>query len=553
MKQNILTIPVTADIQEEPLQKDGGVMFEHNATALCFQIAPEFRAETYQFYLEFVTVDGVMRTEYLVPDAQNEILFSIPQEVTQKMTALAILNIEEKGINGIPNQCIKQHRVRLYFSNLENTEKKIDANYAFSVNQLLEAIEKGTFRGAKGEKGDTGARGKDYILSTADKQEIADLMNKDHFGLPLYTRTYGSRKIVLSNTTNIADIRSLSITPNKMENPIKQAMITIGENILDSILNPEGYKRFAKGFNNFDRYTFYLKPNTEYTFSHLRPDLHRSNCFLAINGRTYYVSSTEEASKFKQEQHFTTVDKNESYFTYQYLLKNGPEYYQTILDKEWDGLALFETATTTYWFQDFKAPLYYLNDTYKDTFDFLTGKAIRRVKELTFPAETLIDEAFQEYHYSGGVLYAYEIFFPDDAPMKMDEYDLGYVQGLPKLQCFFEDDAALQTAFDNGENIEGVCMDTYYQSIIILSKKTMPELKKQLADLDATGQSLLVAYPSSTYKEQVSTPKTFLNASNCQKIYTAPYFADATITYSTNISEKTIELEERIKALENRL
>lgn len=43
--------------------------------------------------------------------------------------------------------------------------------------------------GSKGDKGDTGAPGADYVLTTADKQEIANLVNADTDIIPGYVRT----------------------------------------------------------------------------------------------------------------------------------------------------------------------------------------------------------------------------------------------------------------------------------------------------------------------------------------------------------------------------
>jgi hypothetical protein len=43
------------------------------------------------------------------------------------------------------------------------------------VFEDLTTEQKATLKGDKGDKGDTGADGKDYVLTTADKQEIAQL------------------------------------------------------------------------------------------------------------------------------------------------------------------------------------------------------------------------------------------------------------------------------------------------------------------------------------------------------------------------------------------
>ena len=159
MKQNIVEIQVPAGLSEAPEDAQGGVMYEHNATALRFLLDPVYIAPEYRYYLEFVTVNGVNRTDYLTPDEENAIEFSIPADITSQMTALCCLNIVSVNEDGKTEQLIKSKSVNLYFSVFENTEKKLAADYAFSVNALLEAIENGTFKGDKGDQGEQGEKG----------------------------------------------------------------------------------------------------------------------------------------------------------------------------------------------------------------------------------------------------------------------------------------------------------------------------------------------------------------------------------------------------------
>lgn len=162
MKQNILQVAVTAalDTPEETLS--AGKMYEHNATAICFTLEESLVLPEYRYYAEFVTASGTARTAYLTLDAHNQITVDLPMEVTAQMTALCVFNIVQIAENGKTEQVIKAKTVRLYFSSLENTDRLIDENHAFSVNQLLEAIHAGVFRGEQGiqgEKGDKGDKG----------------------------------------------------------------------------------------------------------------------------------------------------------------------------------------------------------------------------------------------------------------------------------------------------------------------------------------------------------------------------------------------------------
>lgn len=157
MKQNVIEIAVSPESAAEQ-EAQAGVMYEHNATAVRFVIDEAYVQSGYRYYVEFVTVNGVSRTAYLNPEA-GKLEVSLPLEVTSQMTALCILNIVQIAENGKTELLVKASRVRLYFSVLENTDKQIDADHAFSVNTLLEAIEKGTFKGDKGDRGERGPKG----------------------------------------------------------------------------------------------------------------------------------------------------------------------------------------------------------------------------------------------------------------------------------------------------------------------------------------------------------------------------------------------------------
>lgn len=179
MKQHIIQIPVNPPPFPEPSEISAGVMFEHNATALMFLLDASYRTPDYCCYAEFVTAKGVARTDYLTPNEAGEVLLALPQEITAQMYALCVLNLVRIDQSGKTEQLVKAQRVRLYFSELENTEKLLDADYAFSVNALLEAIHAGTFRGEKGETGAKGEKG-----DKGDPGEKGDKGDKGDKGAP---------------------------------------------------------------------------------------------------------------------------------------------------------------------------------------------------------------------------------------------------------------------------------------------------------------------------------------------------------------------------------
>lgn len=223
MKQNIVEIQVTEGFPEAPQETQGGVMYEHNATALRFLLDPVYIAPEYRYYLEFVTVNGVNRTDYLTPDEENAIEFSIPADITSQMTALCCLNIVSVNEAGKTEQLIKSKSVNLYFSVFENTEKKLAADYAFSVNALLEAIKNGTFKGEKGDQGEKGEKGDagvavDEIVSKASQNPVSSA------GIYAFVQQGRERKIIdyqvpaNETVTNIAFDRDLDNNPLALSN-----------------------------------------------------------------------------------------------------------------------------------------------------------------------------------------------------------------------------------------------------------------------------------------------------------------------------------------------
>lgn len=223
MKQNIVEIQVTEGFPEAPQETQGGVMYEHNATALRFLLDPVYIAPEYRYYLEFVTVNGVNRTDYLTPDEENAIEFSIPADITSQMTALCCLNIVAVNEAGKTEQLIKSKSVNLYFSVFENTEKKLAADYAFSVNALLEAIKNGTF---KGDKGDPGEKGDAEV--TIDETVTADSQNPvSSAGIYAFTRAGTERKIAHRQVVGAEEYQSLVIEQDTEGNAFSLGSVTL--------------------------------------------------------------------------------------------------------------------------------------------------------------------------------------------------------------------------------------------------------------------------------------------------------------------------------------
>ena len=244
MKQNIVEIQVPAGLSEAPEEAQGGVMYEHNATALRFVLDPVYIAPEYRYYLEFVTVNGVNRTEYLTPDEENAIEFSIPADITSQMTALCCLNVVAVNEAGKTEQLIKSKSVNLYFSVFENTEKKLAADYAFSVNALLEAIKNGTFKGEKGDPGEKGDAG-----VSVDETVTDDSQNPvSSAGLYSFVQQARERKVIDYQVPANETVSNIVFDRDLDNNPLALSNMTIYARLL---FEPKSDKAILRVSSNF--------------------------------------------------------------------------------------------------------------------------------------------------------------------------------------------------------------------------------------------------------------------------------------------------------------
>lgn len=152
MENKIISIDITPDSQGE-INENAGVMWEHNATTLKFNIAPDYVGD-YRYYMEYRSLIGTkVRTEYLILDTEtNTITFHIPVTMTCLRGVECYFNIISIDDDGNTVQVVKPRKFCLTFEYSPDTDNSIAND--FSINALFEAIRLGTFKGEKGEKGD---------------------------------------------------------------------------------------------------------------------------------------------------------------------------------------------------------------------------------------------------------------------------------------------------------------------------------------------------------------------------------------------------------------
>lgn len=150
---------------------NAGIMYEHKATDLVFEIAQEYISDSYRYYIDFVLPTGTVRTQYLTPDENNKISFTLPASLTRSMNMLCYFNVVEINADTYETEkLIKAKEVKLCFSVIASADDNLREEYDFSVNSLLEAVKNGDFKGDKGDKGDTGEKGEQGIKGDTGEQ-----------------------------------------------------------------------------------------------------------------------------------------------------------------------------------------------------------------------------------------------------------------------------------------------------------------------------------------------------------------------------------------------
>lgn len=159
MENKIISIDITPDNSAE-YTANAGVMWEHNATVIKFNIDKAFVGD-YRYYIEYRSLMGTkVRTEYLELNTEdNTITYNVPVTMSSLKGVDCWFNIVSIDSDGNTQQIIKSAKFTLTFDYSPDTDNHLCKVNDFSINSLLEAIRLGTFKGDKGDKGDTGAKG----------------------------------------------------------------------------------------------------------------------------------------------------------------------------------------------------------------------------------------------------------------------------------------------------------------------------------------------------------------------------------------------------------
>ncbi|MBQ4571666.1 MAG: hypothetical protein IJA80_00135 [Clostridia bacterium] len=178
MENKIISIDITPDSQGE-INENAGVMWEHNATTLKFNIAPDYIGD-YRYYIEYRSLMGTkVRTQYLALDTEaNTITYNIPMTMTCLKGVECYFNIISIDEDGNTVQVVKPRKFCLSFDYSPDTDNSIARENDFSINALLEAIRLGTFKGEKGDSITIDTKMSKYSENAVQNKVIVEYIQK---------------------------------------------------------------------------------------------------------------------------------------------------------------------------------------------------------------------------------------------------------------------------------------------------------------------------------------------------------------------------------------
>ncbi len=154
MEKRVISIDINPQMHQES-SENAGVMWEHNATTLVFNIDAKYIGD-YRYYIEYRSLIGTkVRTEYLELDTEtNTVTYNIPITMSSLRGVECFFNIVKINDDGQTQKVVKPKKFCLEFDYSPDTDNSIAKVNDFSINSLLEAIRLGVFKGDKGDKGE---------------------------------------------------------------------------------------------------------------------------------------------------------------------------------------------------------------------------------------------------------------------------------------------------------------------------------------------------------------------------------------------------------------
>lgn len=295
MENKIISINISPGNDEE-INENAGVMWEHNATSLVFSIDPSYVGD-YRYYIEYRSLMGTkVRTEYLELNREdNTVTYDIPVTMTSLCGVECFFNIVNINADGETVQVIKPKKFCLQFDYSPDTDNSLAKVNDFSINALLEAIRTGAFKGEPGEP----IANMDSSLSETSKNPVQNKVIYNAFNTLIadFEKAIESTKssieatmVKYANSNFVAKEDSKGLSSNDFTDEYKEKLDSVDENPATQITAIDESTEYGGSsvitFNDGNSLT--IKNGTK-----------GINGYTPVKGIDYYTESEKE--EFKNE------------------------------------------------------------------------------------------------------------------------------------------------------------------------------------------------------------------------------------------------------------
>ena len=559
MERKTISIDITPDTLDEAYEDKAGVMWEHNAVSIIFNIDPRFVGD-YRYYIEYRSFLGTLvRTVNLTLNkANNTVTYAIPAEMSSLMSVECFFNIVSVDGDGNTLQIIKPKRFCLDFGRAPDTDNTLAKINGFTVNSLLEAIRNGAFKGEKGDKGDA------YILTVEDRDDIALKINGEIYGLPYIREFESSDKTpvisVVSNETAkkftlrapITDLSNASEETPASYTSLSKIKLFIGKNEIEYLLDPNLYSTFKL---DPDRTNYYnvpiaLKPNTKYVL--VRYDSNINTIYSSIihpGGSNSFVSRTG-ATPQKDYLEFNT---DESGLVYIISTGIGSSFnsYKDILESSWYGLGIYELSKSTVISVELKNNMCAISDSNADTAELTSGRVIYDIEQFAVPSEFSKDAVTS---FTSGNMTVYRYKLPlTDTPDCQNDYNIVSTH-YKQMHSFIDSDSDLSKLLTSNGEYKGIYLDRVNGDIYLYTDRDPDAFAEFIAVQQALGTPVTVLYKMKySLIELITSSKITLNrgsrlkGENNEYIYCFPEEAVYSVSVNGDISDALNRILKKIE------
>ncbi|MCH5191776.1 MAG: hypothetical protein J1F23_06380 [Oscillospiraceae bacterium] len=556
MERKTISIDISPDTLDEAYREKAGVMWEHNAVSITFNIDSRFVGD-YRYYIEYRSFLGTLvRTVNLTLNkADNTVTYAIPAGMSSLMSVECFFNIVSVDGDGNTLQIIKPKRFCLDFDRAPDTDNTLSKINDFTVNSLLEAIRNGTFKGEKGDKGDS------YVLTDDDRADIALRINGDIYGLPYIREFESSDKTPIKAVSSNGTVKKFTIRPATSDlsaasedEPVpytsfSKIKLFIGKNEIEYLLDPDMYSTFkyysdACPTVNYRAVPISLKPNTKYALVRYSADLNNSASCIINSGATRHFAHKSNAGVQIDYMEINTDESGLIYISTTGLAaSNAYDEYRKMLACSFYGLGIYELPKSMIISVEVSNNLCAIADNTADTAEMTSGKVTYNIEQFAVPKK-FSEDAVRSFKSADATVYRYNLPLTV-TPDCRNDYDIVSTH-YKQTESFVDSDSDLSEPVASEEGYKGIYLDRVNAKIYLYTDKDPEAFAEFITKQQAAGTPVTVLYRMKYPLDESITPTEItLNKEN-EYIHGFPQEAVYSVSVNGDISAALNEVMNKI-------